>query len=448
MDGVRLDRRRRRRHQPGHLPAGLVEAGHLLGEVLDVVGRRRCGAAIAASAPPRTAPPRASPSRCTNTRPSFVTVSASRLAYRVSWSCWRQRCRRSWSSLNSQYEPYEDTFATRWWPPARLRRYTWLVETMGLSSVTSTISPAVARPGEGGPRRLLVRVERDRRRAAPAGSPLGRPVVVAPACAGGPSALRSRCAAFSTGAAGLGQPLLLGRSAAVAPLERGPQGVQGQVAQLLGDDVQAVGEPRADRRPRRRRPGRRPSEPCRVGRERRRQLVGGLAADPLRDEVDRVPDDEPGRPQVDGAAGVGAGHHPRAAAAGRPGDGLQLALRGWRRPAPGSTRAVRAARRRSTGPRRRARPRRRRGRARCARAAEVCCTWRRWHGSWTMTGARRRRRRRQAVDPLGQPLVDVEDAGAEPPRLVACRAGGRSPSAPRRSRPSRRGSARRPGRPA
>ena len=55
------------------------------------------------------------------------------------------------------------------------------------------------------------------------------------------------------------------------------------------------------------------------------------------------------------------------------------------------------------------------------------------------------RHRRQAVDPLGQPLVDVEHAGAEAAAPRPCRAGGRSPSARRRSRPSRPGSARRRG---
>ena len=55
----------------------------------------------------------------------------------------------------------------------------------------------------------------------------------------------------------------------------------------------------------------------------------------------------------------------------------------------------------------------------------------------------RRRRPRAAVEPRRQPLVHVEDARRERTRRRWCRAGGRSPSARRRSRPSRRGSARR-----
>ena len=96
-------------------------------------------------------------------------------------------------------------------------------------------------------------------------------------------------------------------------------------------------------------------------------------------------------------------------------------------PAPGGPRSTRR-RPRSTGPRRRARPRRRTCPSTVRTARWVRWTWRRWHGSCTMTGARRRRHRRQSVDPLGQPLVDVEDAGAEAPGRRPSRAGGRSPS--------------------
>ena len=55
------------------------------------------------------------------------------------------------------------------------------------------------------------------------------------------------------------------------------------------------------------------------------------------------------------------------------------------------------------------------GQHRADRTPIVRCTWRRWHGSWTMTGRQPTGHRRQPVQPSGQPLVDVEDPGAERP---------------------------------
>ena len=78
------------------------------------------------------------------------------------------------------------------------------------------------------------------------------------------------------------------------------------------------------------------------------------------------------------------------------------------------------------------------GRARSAPAAWARWTWRRWHGSWTATAAGAASPRGQPVDALGQPLVDVAHPGANA-GLRRAEQVARSPSAGRRSRPSRRG---------
>ena len=151
---------------------------------------------------------------------------------------------------------------------------------------------------------------------------------------------------------------------------------------------------------------------------------------------------------ADGDAGGGEVHRAARVGAGRPSppparrDRAPACARGSRRPAPAAA-PSRRRRRRSTGRRRRARRRRRRRRAPCAPARWARCTWRRWHGSCTITGPSRRVGAGSRSTCVGQPLVDVAHPGAERDAPRRCRAGGRSPSSPRRSRRSRRRSARR-----
>ena len=132
---------------------------------------------------------------------------------------------------------------------------------------------------------------------------------------------------------------------------------------------------------------------------------------------------------------------PRVVAPGT-GDGGELASRAPSAAIVGMQAWRTRRRRRSTARRRRARRARRSGASTVRTARWARCTWRRWHGSCTITGPRAGGRR-QRVGVLGEPLVDVLDPRRLKRRPRRSRAGGRSPSSGRRSRRSRRRSPRR-----
>ena len=123
--------------------------------------------------------------------------------------------------------------------------------------------------------------------------------------------------------------------------------------------------------------------------------------------------------------------------------GGDLALADRRRPAPGAAPSTRR-RRRSTAPRRRARRPATYGCSTVRTDRWARCTWRRWHGSCTATRPRRGLGGpRQHGRMLRRATRARRARGPRTPRPPACRAGGRSPSARPRIRPSRRRSARR-----
>ena len=86
-----------------------------------------------------------------------------------------------------------------------------------------------------------------------------------------------------------------------------------------------------------------------------------------------------------------------------------------------------------------------RHRGRGARPGAARCTWRRWHGILHRDATRGPAWCREDVESRREPLVDVEHACAEAGGARRCRADGRSPSAWRRNRRSRRRSVRRRG---